>query len=275
MTTIAIVTDSSACLPKDLLVRSAVRVVPITIHLEDVEVSDADPGAGKLVFDALTRDAIVKSSAPSPLHYLQAIEEEDPAAAVVVTPATEFTVMNRNAHVAAKLAQIPVAVVDCRTAAAAQALVVLEAQRAAHEVRDIGDVVAAVERAMGQVELVAKLESVEVIGRSGRVPSPELERARKLGIRPVFRLKSGTVEPVAMAQTTDAALGRVRREWERGGGARAARTIMFHAGAPAEAATLAESIGSVELISEFSPAMSLHTGPGVVGAAWLRTDRAR
>ena len=45
---------------------------------------------------------------------------------------------------------------------------------------------------------------------------------------------------------------------------------MFHAAMPELAGELARMVGEVSFITEFSAAMAIHTGPGVVGVAWLR-----
>src|SRR5438046_176574 len=128
MTAVALITDSSACLPARPPV---VDVVPVVIHLPDGDVVGDAPAAVDRVYEALRRREPVKSSAPSAVEYLAAIEEAPADDIVVITPAEEFTTMYRNACVAAELAAERVAVVDSRTAAAAHGLVVEEAAEAA------------------------------------------------------------------------------------------------------------------------------------------------
>lgn len=264
---VAVVTDSSACLPRSLAERLAIHVLPIGIHLESGDLHDGVDGAAEHVYEALSRDEPVKSSAPSPGEYLAAIEEADADGAVVITPAAEFTVMYRNACLAAELSTRPVSVIDSRTAAAAHGLVVLAACEAAG--RALPDVVRAAEDAARRADLVATLASVEFIRRSGRVPSVALELAERLGVRPVFRLREGKVRRLGVPRSEEAALRRLHREWLAGGG-RAVRSAVFHAGRERQAAALGRLLGGASLVTEFSPSMGIHTGPGVVGAAWLR-----
>src|SRR5579884_3160150 len=123
--TTAIVTDSSACLPPRVARELGVRIVPIGIVFgqgDDARDDTVDP---ERVHRALARHQPVKSVPPSALDYLSAIEASPEGHDVVVlTPATEFTVMCRTAQLAAGLADRPVEVVDTRTAASAQGLVV-------------------------------------------------------------------------------------------------------------------------------------------------------
>src|ERR1700694_3214035 len=124
MSRVLVVTDSSACLPARALARPNVRVLPISILLADGEWPDS-PDTASRVYAELASGETVRSSPPTAVEFLNAIEDVDFDAAVVVTPAVEFTVMYRNASVAARLSTRVVEVVDCGTAAAAQTLVVL------------------------------------------------------------------------------------------------------------------------------------------------------
>src|SRR6266508_1996296 len=117
MKSVALLTDSSACLPLELTARSDIGVLPIRIHLRSQDIMDANPGASQLVYQALAQGEPVKSSAPTTVEYLTAIEEARSEAVVVITPAVEFTGMYRNAAVAAEVSGRPAVVVDARTAA--------------------------------------------------------------------------------------------------------------------------------------------------------------
>lgn len=260
----AIVTDSSACLP-GAGVRGNVLVVPIGIRTADEELRDGAPGAAERVYRALRDGEQVKSTAPTPLEYLGAVERSGAESVLIVTPAAEFTGMRRAASLAADLAEVPVRVLDCRTAAAAQGLVVRAA--AARAKGGVDAALEAARQAAARVDLVATLESVKHLRRSGRVPAMALDLARRLGVRPVFRLEEGAVRRLAVPRSERGALDRVAAEWEAGGGD-GGRSVVFHASAPDRASHLAERLGVTE-VWEFSPSMGIHTGPGVVGVAWL------
>ena len=270
MPPVTLVTDSSACLPEQVVARlPAVAVLPIMIHLESGDIRDGMGEAGPLVYRALARGETVKSSAPSPLEYLAAIEQSD-GDVVVITPATEFTAMYRSAAVAAEISGPRVSVVDSRTAAAAHGLVVLAAAEVGAAGGTAGEVVRAAEDAGRRAELVAALDGVDFIKRSGRVPPVALELAHRLGIRPVFRLRAGSVERLGVPRSLPAALRRIRKEAVADGLTSSSGSFVFHAAAPERAEELRTLLGTVGGATEFSPSMGIHTGPGVVGVAWLR-----
>lgn len=277
---VGVVTDSSTCLPAHLVEELGIRLVPVTVHLPGADrVDGADGTEGEhdhdhlasRISEAVERDQYVRSSHPFITDYLAAVEEVEADQVVVVTPAMEFAGMYRNASLAAELAARPAVTIDSRTAAAGQALVVLCGAEAAAGGADLADVVRAVEAASRRVDLVASLETLVPISRSRRVPSPALRAAELEGMRSVFRMRGGTVEPLGATSTTEESLRTIAKEWE----ATAApppegRTTIFHADCRELAERLGALLGRVDFVSGFSAAMQIHTGQGVVGAAWLR-----
>ena len=270
MARVAVITDSSACLPAALAERPEVRVLPIAIHLASEDLLDDMPSAAQRVYEALERGEEVKSTPPSPLDYLTAVEEAEADAVVVVTPAREFTVMHRNASIAADLSDRHVVVIDSRTAAVGQGLIVRAGADAA-ETASLDTVLTAVETAAEKVQLVATLESLDFIKRSGRLPPPAFELAQHLGIRPLFRLRDGRVERIGISRSEETSLRRLRKECAQGGKSPNAVWV-FHARRERLAEKLAASLGGADELTEFSPSMGIHTGPGVFGLAWLRQE---
>ncbi|MFN2590166.1 MAG: DegV family protein, partial [Actinomycetota bacterium] len=222
------------------------------------------------LYAALQQGVPVKSAAPSPLDYADAIERVEVRHVVVITPAAEFTWMYRNGTLAAELTERSVTVVDSRSATAGHGLVVLAAAEAAAGAGGVDDVVSAAEDAASRVELVGALETLDYLRASGRVPAMAIGLATQLGVRPVFRFRDGVAERVGLPRSEQAAVSRVLREWRDGGGEDAERCAVFHAARPEAAEDLAGRLGGTSFVTEFSAAMAIHTGPGVVGVAWLK-----
>lgn len=272
MSNVAIVTDSSACLPATTAASLGIRVLPITVHLPGSDHLDGGDGLPQHVYEALDNDRPVKSSEPSMADYLAAIEEVEAAdGVVVITPAVEFTAMFHHAASACELAGRRAVTVDSRTAAAGQGLVVQAGARAAAGGAPLDGVLRALERACGRVDLVASLASLAPLRRSGRVPSASLvqpDRERQAA-RTLFRMRRGAVEPLASVRSSEAAVEAIGAEWEAAGRPGDSDCMVFHADCPLLAGQVGRRLGGVTLISEFSAAMGIHTGRGVVGAAWV------
>jgi fatty acid-binding protein DegV len=82
-------------------------------------------------------------------------------------------------------------------------------------------------------------------------------------------LRDGGVERLALPRSDRSALRRVVAESNRIGLTGSTRRVVFHAGCVDRAEALVGMIGGADHVTEFSPAMTIHTGPGVVGVAWI------
>jgi DegV family protein with EDD domain len=272
---VLIVTDSSTCLPPDLVSSLGIRVLPISVHLPEGDLQEGSDGTGEEVRipEALELEELSGANHPFVTEYLEAIEEPGFDAAVIVAPAIEFASMFRNASLASELSTQESVAIDARTAAAGQALVVLTGAAAAQSGAPLEEVVAIIEDAARRVELVASLASLDAIRRSGPVPESLLVGNETAGTRSVFRMRDGVIDSLAETTSTAGALDAIKAAYFDRASGGVERSTVFHAGAPALAAELATMLGGVDFISGFSIAMQIHTGPGVVGAAWLPPKR--
>jgi DegV family protein with EDD domain len=280
MARIAVVTDSSVCLPAGLVEDLGIHVLPVTVHLPGADRPDGDHDLASRVYQALEDDRPVKSSPPSVAEYLAAIEDADADAVVVVTPATEYTAMARNALMACELATKSTVVVDSRTGAAGQGLVAVAGAQAAADGGTLETVIDTMRKAAARVDLVGALAGLTALRRSGRVPSHLLDRPRLSRhsrqvaaagreVRSVFRMRGGAIESLASVESAAEALDLLEEEWRAGGGQRSDLGIVFHGDADDLAADLTRRLGGVSIVAGFSAAMGIYTGRGVVGVAWL------
>jgi len=259
---VLVVTDSSACLPARVADRPHVRVLPISILLDDCELADG-PETAPRVYAALAAGERVRSSPPTAAEYVKAMEEGDFDAAVVITPAVEFTVMYRNASVARRLATRPVEVVDCRTAAAAQSLVVLAVIDAVEGGASAPEAAAVAREVAGRADLLAALPTMRAVEQNASLPD---SRPGRVGaaVPSLFRFHDGTVAHVGDMPGVDP-VDALRRACGAGDGP----SLVFHAAEEGLARRLASLLPGRPRVVPFSPAMAVHTGPGWIGVAWL------
>jgi DegV family protein with EDD domain len=262
-TGVVVVTDSTACVEYHAndRVGADLRVVPVGLLFTDREAGDGDVDPAD-VYRRLGRGEAVKSHAPPPAAYLEAIEAGDHAGALVLTPAHEFTVMAHNARVAADLVSRPTVVVDTRTAAAGQGLVVRAALAAARAGAALDEVSAVARDAAARVELVAAILDSSQLEHSGHV-HPSARRAQPQAM--IARFRAGQVVPLAAAGDP---LRAVATAWRRGRGD-ADTTLVFHSAQASRADQLRRLVAATEPVLACSAAMGAHVGPGLVGVAWL------
>jgi DegV family protein with EDD domain len=260
---VVVVTDSTACVERDRNDRpdGDLRVVPVGVLFTDLEAGDGDVDPTD-VYRRLDRGEAVKSHAPPPAAYLEAVETGDHSGALVLTPAHEFTVMAHNARVAAELATRPTVVVDTRTAAAGQGLVVRAALAAARAGAGLDEVSDVAREAAARVELVAAILDSSQLEHTGHVHRSGTSVHRHAMIA---RFRDGQVVPLAAAGDP---LRAVATAWRRGQG-HADTTLVFHSAQQSRADRLRRLVATTEPVLTCSAAMGAHVGPGLVGAAWL------
>jgi DegV family protein with EDD domain len=273
---VAVITDSAAALPRELAATRNITVVPLHLTVGSDEVRDGTLSLARIV-ERL--DEGVTTAAPSPGEFLSAAERCGGDEAVVLTVASKVSATWNAARLAAEQSAMPLAVVDTETAAGGQALVVLAAAQAAAEGGDTPAVLAAARAAIEGVRLIAVVDGLEQLVRSGRVPGIAGWAGRLLGLKPLFEFRRGSANRLRPATSREAALSRIVARWrtsrDQSEPGDRLHVAALHAVAEAEAEGLlkrirdeVDDLPATELVLEFSPVMVAHTGPGLVGLAW-------
>jgi DegV family protein with EDD domain len=275
--TIAIVTDSAASIPPDLATSCGLTVVPLHLMVGADAGKDGDVSLAEI--SERWADGIT-TAAPSPGEFLAAVDRSGADEVVIVTVASRVSGTWNAARVAADSTDVPVTVIDSETAAGAQALVVLAAAEAAASGGNRDQVEEAARRAIGEVRLVAVVDGLDYLVRSGRVPGIAGWAGRMLGLQPLFEFRRGAARRLRPATSREAALNRLMSHWKRSRAPVAPNArlhvVALHAAAEADAAGLLKRVReeltplvpATELVLEFSSVMVAHTGPGLVGLAW-------
>lgn len=269
--TVAIVTDSAAALPADLVREHDITVVPMWLT-----VRGASEPEGQRSLEELVREADVTTSAPTPGDFEAAIKEAGAAGegCLVITIASSMSATFHAATVGADAVGGPVRVLDSTTAGGAEALVVLAAAEAAAHRSSLDEVAARARAVIERVRLIASVPTLDHLVRSGRVPGVAGWAGRRLGINPLFEFRAGKVKRLRPALSRDAALERIVALVHKSRPAHARLHVAaLHALAVETANDLLTRVSELErpstaFIAEFGPVMVVHTGPGLAGVAW-------
>lgn len=274
---IAIVTDSSACVPVELVERYNIHVVPVLLIFGKQTFRDGVDITPKDFYRMLQEaETLPTSSVPSIGDFLRVYtrlsEEAEGIVSIHLSP--ELSVLHDVALTAAKMVEdVPVQVIDCRTAAAAQGFVVLEAARAAAKGAHLLQVVERVKSLIPKMNLFVTLDTLKYIHRSGRVPGVAALVGSVLKISPIIYLEDGKADVFAKPRTKARAVRRMLELMGERVGSRPVHAAVMHADALDEANRLRDEVASrfncVELyVTEFTPVMGAHTGPGLLGVAF-------
>ena len=164
-------------------------------------------------------------------------------------------------------------VLDSQSAAGSQALIALEAWRAAQQGATLARAEMNATRVIERVSLLAFVDTLRYLRRSGRVPLAAHIGASLMKIKPLFRLQHSQITTVARPRTRRTGIRRMLELMRDDAGSGVIHAAVMHADAPEDAETIREFIAReydcAELyISEFTPAMGAHIGPGLLGIAF-------
>jgi len=275
---IALVTDSTAYMPPDLLAQYGIYVVPNVVNWGTQTYRDGVDIQSKAFFERLRTDPVLPTTAVASIgefNDIYARAAQDAEAVVGVHLSAKLSGTYSAAVQAAKL--LPgkrIEVIDSNATAMATGFVVLAAARAAEAGKSVDEVVQIARDTIPHVGVVFTVETLEFLRRGGRIGGAAAFVGSLLDMKPILDLRDGRVEPVERVRTKRKAMERVMDIIvERANGKSPIRLATLHANTPEEAAALLEKckqrLGAVEAIMcEVSPTVAVHTGPGTVGLAY-------
>lgn len=286
MARIAVVTDSAACIPEDLRREYNIHVVPFELVWNGRSYHDGVDITPTEVYRRL-RELRDENSWPTTSQpalgtfanlYAELSTQADGIVSIHVPDELSGTL--HTARLAAEqAATVPVRVIDARTAAIAEGFVVLAAARAAAAGKNLEEVAAEAEATIPRVGLYATLESLEYLHRGGRIGEAAAMLGARLRIHPILYLAEGRVKVAGVTRSRRQALERILNLMEERVGSRPMCAAAFHADAADDAvwieARVRERFDCQEFyVTEFTPVMGVHTGPGVIGLAFCARDKS-
>ena len=282
---VAIVVDSAASLPAWALDDPLLHVVPMQLviegrtYLDGLELSPTE-------FYRMQRglSETPTTAAPSPQSYMAAFEEAGRRSSSILClcVARRYSIAHDSALLAVRQAQetlpdVQIAALDSGSAAGGEGLVVLEALRAARQGLDLVEVVKVARQVADKVSLVAFLDTLYYVWKGGRVPRIVYAGVSLLGLKPMFELTGGKVHGIGRPRTRARAMRRLVEAMHKRVGDRPVHACVMHGDCAGDAETLSRILESEfdcrELfVSEFTPVMGAHTGPGLLGLAFWAQD---
>lgn len=277
---VAIVTDSTAYLPPEVQGRFRIPVIPLNVLWGEELLKDGVDIDPPTFYRRLQSAKVMPTtSQPSAGEFVdffrQAAEEKrtDTLVGVFISSALSGTVDS------AKMAQemlgdLRVRVVDSRSTSMGlgfQAMAAAEAAQAGASVEEILD---AIRQVQYRLQVLFVVDTLEFLHRGGRIGGAKRYLGTALKIKPLLELEDGKIEAVEQVRTKKKALARLLElAAERKGQPPVARAAVIHANALEECLALKDEAWALlepgEIyVSEVSPVIGAHTGPGTLGLAF-------
>lgn len=205
---IGIVTDEAADLPREIIEKYKIAIVPVKLDWPELESLPGENTFQKM--RELEKGGIKsfgKTSQPSPKDFLDKynyqLERFDKIICVTITSKLSGTY---NSAIQAKTFLTPedqerVFIIDSLSASCGQALIVLKAIDLIENNRETEKIIEELEKFVPQVLLFLMLESPKWLENSGRIShlvAGLLRRMAQAGIRPLLAFKKGSLVPAGL-----------------------------------------------------------------------------
>jgi DegV family protein with EDD domain len=278
-TPVAVLTDSTASIPEELLEELKIRTVAYYIHrgqevLRDLVTVQREEFLNWL----MTAKFLPTTASPGPGDYLEAYRElaGDGHDEIV---SIHMTSKGSGAYQAAMVAQsmmkeqnpgLHIEVIDTCNVSLCQGWMAIEAARAARAGSRLSEVVERVRQMIPLTHMIQTADTLRYLYMGGRIGKAQALVGSLLNIKPLIGMDDGDIVPLGIAHSRGQAYQAIAEKVEQTVGKGKAKVAYVHAGAKQEVEKLRrlveDKVEVVEsLVAELSPALTVHTGPGTTG----------
>ena len=279
MPRIKIITDSTAYLPQEYVNKYNIDVIPLTVNWEGRSFRDGvDMKTDEFYTRLKNADTLPTTNAVSIHDYNECIQAAlDGEYEVLILPISSGISASYFNGVKAveNFVGFPVEIIDTKLVSMPLGFMVLAAVRAAEKGATLQEVKRIALDSFSHIGVYFTVADLKYLHKGGRIGGAKRLLGSALNIKPILQLRDGKIEAAGSAVTRKKALERlVALVGEGIKDAKPVRISVFHALDIQTANDLMEcclkQFNPVEMIlSEVSPVVGSHVGPGTVAIAWM------
>lgn len=273
----AILTDSTAYIPDELLAELDIHTIPLIINWDDKTYLDNVDITPDIFFDRLVQEKnLPTTSQPSAGAFKERYEElakdYDGIVAILISSGISGTVAS--AQAAAEMVDFPVEVVDSKLAAMSAGLMVLAAARTAKAGGPMEEIVATAKSLVDKVKVMFVVDTLEFLHKGGRIGGAKRLVGSLLSMKPILHLVDGKIDALDSVRTKKKAVQTMVSIFEADAvGKDKIHLAVFHSTAEDEANKLMEQIKETHhletaIVAGLSPVIGVHTGPGTIALTY-------
>jgi DegV family protein with EDD domain len=284
---IAVLTDSTASLPEAVLKTLHISTVAYYIHrgqdvLRDLVTIQRD----EFLHWLATAKALPTTASPGPGDYFDAYDglaRQGIREIISIHMSAKISAAYEAATVAQSMIKnawpdLRVEVIDSRNAALCQGWMVMEAARAAISGLNLDEICARVRRMIPVSHMIQTADTLKYLYMGGRIGRAQSLLGAMLNIKPLIGLEDGEIVPLGRARSRGQAYAMMADIAAEVIGHSKAKIGYLHAGAFKEAERLKQLVeAKVEVAESFfgelSPALAVHTGPGMAGLCYYPVQK--
>ena len=274
-----IVADTTCGLPREVLARRGIALIPQIVIFEETPFrDDKELGTAAFLQKLKASAKLPKTSAPEPSLYHSIFKQaqENGESVIVVAPSAKVSGTVRSAETAAlEFPDANIRVIDSQTISCNLGTMVLIADDMAKAGKSTDEIMARLNDMIPRGRLYFLVDTLEYLAKGGRIGGAKRLLAELLKIKPILQVKDGQVDSFEQQRTRKRAINRLMEVvTEQCKGGDDAHLCVLQAEAEDEAQSLADELKSrVNVpqiqIYELPPAIVVHAGPKAMGVGFF------
>ena len=280
MSKVAIVTDSTAYLPEDLLFSYNISVVPLVVIWGEETLRDNIDIHPNQFYERLTGAKIMPSTSQATISdfadIFEKLHKDGYEILTIVLSAALSGTMDSAIQAKEMVPDARVEIIDSQFTSIPLAYMVLSAARAAKKGASIEKCKEIVETIRANTQVYFAVDTLEFLHRGGRIGGASRFLGTALNLKPILYLNKGKVEALERVRTLKRAHKRLIELLETDVNGRQPINMMgvVTAGTQESASDLLRKIQKhfdpkEVFMANLSPVLGTHTGPGTVGVAYV------
>ena len=281
MSKVAVVTDSTAYLPGELINKFNITTVPQVLIWGDKTYRDGiDILPDEFYLRLKTAKVMPSTSQVSPMTmkivFEKLINEGFDICGIFLSAKLSGTIQSCiQAIEMMEKGKEKIAIVDSETTAMAMGFQVLTVAKAAQAGATLEECKNLAEKTREHTGVLFVVDTLEFLHRGGRIGGAQRMLGTALNFKPILEIKDGRIESIEKVRTKSKAYNRVLEILvERIGGKQDIHLATLHANAELDARDLLDKASqelkpTETIFTSVSPVIGTHAGPGTVGLAFM------
>jgi len=280
MSKVAIVTDSTAYLPEDLVFSYNISVVPLVVIWGEETLRDNIDITPNQFYKRLSQAKTMPSTSQATINdfanVFEKLHKDGYEIFTIVLSAALSGTMDSAIQAKEMVPEARVEIIDSQFTSIPLAYMALSAARAAKKGASLEKCIEIVETIRENTQVYFAVDTLEFLHRGGRIGGASRFLGTALNLKPILYLNDGKVEALERVRTLKRAHNRLIELLETSVNGRKTINMMgvVTAGTQDSASELLKEIldkfdPKEVMLANLSPTLGTHTGPGTVGVAYV------
>lgn len=275
---VVVVTDSTACLPVDLIEELGIPVIPLNVLWDGDELKDGVHITPSQFYTRLSSSSTMPTtSQPSVGEFVEFFEKVAETAEEIVGIFISDTLSGTlaSARQAKDMVDVPVHLIDSRSTATPLGVMAVAAHKMMADGASASEIVAGIQGLPKTSDVYFVADTLEFLHRGGRIGGGKRFVGSLLSVKPILHVEDGTVAPLASVRTKRKALKRMMDEFvDATNGKDVVGVGVLHSQAAEDANNIKKDLearfpDALVILSEITPVVGTHVGPGALGVGYV------